>query len=124
MESCPNSNSLNWDNYRKQRNLVTKTKKQSMRVYFYERCAGGPKSKDLTPTIIPFVSKKGSDGGNEVILFENEKIVSDQTEVCNIFNKYFVNVAKAIGNNSPQYNQHFQKISFLLSQPLKHVYTK
>ena len=25
--------SLNWNNYRKQRNLVTKTKKQSMRVY-------------------------------------------------------------------------------------------
>ena len=27
-----------WDNYRKQRNNVTKLKKQSMRVYFYERC--------------------------------------------------------------------------------------
>ena len=99
--------SLNWDNYRKQRNLVTKIKKQSMRVYFYERCAGGPKSKDFWPTIKPFLSKKGSDGGNEVILCENEKIVSDQTEVCNIFNKYFVNVAKDIGKNSPQYNQDF-----------------
>ena len=69
--------------------------------------AGGPKSKDFWPTIKPFLSKKGSDGGNEVILCENEKIVSDQTEVCNIFNKYFVNVAKDIGNNSPQYNQDF-----------------
>ena len=39
-------------------------------------------------------------GGNEVILCENEKIVSDQTEVCNIFNKYFVNVAKDIGNRA------------------------
>ena len=62
--------SLNWDNYRRQRNLVTKIKKQSMRVYFYERCAGGPKSKDFWPTIKPFLSKKGSDGGNEVILCE------------------------------------------------------
>ena len=42
-----------------------------------------------------------------MILCENEKIVSDQTEVCNIFKKYFVNVAKDIGNNSPQYNQDF-----------------
>ena len=78
-----------------------------MRVYFYERCAGGPKSKDFWPTIKPFLSKKGSDGENEVILCENEKIVSDQTEVYNIFNKYFVNVVKDIGNNSPQYNQDF-----------------
>ena len=57
--------SLNWDNYRKHRNLVTKIKKQSMRVYFYERYAGGPKSKDFCPTIKPFLSKKGSDGGTK-----------------------------------------------------------
>ena len=99
--------SLNWDNNRRQRNLVTKIKKQSMRVYFYERCAGGPKSKDFWPTIKPFLSKKGSDWGNEVILCEDDKIVSDQGEVCNIFNNYFVNVAKDIGNDTSQYNQDF-----------------
>ena len=42
-----------------------------------------------------------------MILCENEKIVSDQTEVCNIFNKYFVNVAKDIGNDTSQYDQDF-----------------
>ena len=42
-----------------------------------------------------------------MILCENEKVVSDQTEVCNIFNKYFVNAAKDIGNSSPQFNQDF-----------------
>jgi hypothetical protein len=31
----------NWEAYRKQRNLVTKLKKQSIRTYFYERCVGG-----------------------------------------------------------------------------------
>ena len=98
---------LNWDNYRKQSNLVTKIKRKSIRVYFYERCAGGPKSKDFWPTIKPFLSKKGSDGGNEIILCENDKIVSDQGEVCNIFNKYFVNVAKEIANDATQYDQDF-----------------
>ena len=70
--------SANWELYRKQRNHVTKLKKASMRVYFYERCAGGPKSKDFWPTIKPFLSKKGSDGGSEVILCEENKVVSDQ----------------------------------------------
>jgi hypothetical protein len=37
--------------YRKQRNLVNKIKKQSIRNYFIERCAGGPKSKHFWPTI-------------------------------------------------------------------------
>ena len=73
-----------------------------MRHYFFERCAGGPKSKDFWPTIKPFLSKKGSGGGSEIILSENEKIISDQREVCDIFNNYFVNVAKDIGKDSKQ----------------------
>jgi hypothetical protein len=32
----------NWEAYRKQRNLVTKLKKQSIRTYFYERCFKTP----------------------------------------------------------------------------------
>ena len=99
--------SLNWDNYRKQRNLVTKIKKHSMSIYFYECCAGGPKSRDFWPTIKPFLSRKGADGEKEIFLWENEKIVSNQIEVCNIFNSYFVNVAKEIGNDATQYDQDF-----------------
>ena len=60
-----------------------------MRLYFYERCAGGPKSKDFWPTIKPFLSKKGSDGGSEVILNENDQVISDQAEACTVFNTFF-----------------------------------
>ena len=73
-----------------------------MRHYFFERCAGGPKSKDFWPTSKPFLSKKGSGGGSEIILSGNEKNISDQREVCDIFNNYFVNVAKDIGKDSIQ----------------------
>ena len=106
----------NWELYRKQRNFVTKLKKTSMRHYFYERCAGGPKSKDFWPTIKPFLSKKRSGGGSEIILCENEKIVSSQSEVSEVFNEFFVNVANDIGNtskdNSPDFSDHpsIQKI--------------
>jgi hypothetical protein len=34
---------------------VYKIKKQSIRNYFIERCAGGPKSKHFWPTIKPFI---------------------------------------------------------------------
>ena len=76
-------------------------------MYFYERCSGGPKSRDFWPTIKPFLSKKAVGGGNEVILSEDEKIVSDQPEVCEIFNNYFINVAKDIGKESNQYRDDF-----------------
>ena len=78
-----------------------------MRHYFFERCAGGPKSKDFWPTIKPFLSKKGSGGGSEIILSENKKNISDQREVCDIFNNYFVNVEKDIGKDSKQYGSDF-----------------
>ncbi|XP_069133195.1 uncharacterized protein [Argopecten irradians] len=64
-----------------------------------KRCAGGPKSKDFWPTIKPFLSNKGKSGHNNIILKENDDIVSDQTDVSNIFNEFYVNVASDIGND-------------------------
>ena len=97
----------NWENYRKQRNLVTKLKRQSLRVYFFERCHGGPKSKDFWPTIKPFLSKKGSKDDPTILLNEGGQIISDQKEVCSVFNDFFVNVAKDIGsNNVSDFTQH------------------
>jgi hypothetical protein len=39
-EFLKDKSNKNWEAYRKQRNLVTKLKKQSIRTYFYERCVG------------------------------------------------------------------------------------
>ena len=69
-------------------------------VYFFERCAGGPKSKDFWPTIKPFLSKKRSGVNSEILLSENGKIISDQNEVCEVFNNFFVNVTKDIGSDT------------------------
>ena len=44
----------NWEAYRKQRNLVTKLKKQSIRTYVYERCVGRPQSTEFYPTVKRF----------------------------------------------------------------------
>lgn len=58
----------NWEAYRKQRNFVNKLKKKSVQKYFYERCAGGPKSSDFWPTIKPFLSSKGVKTNNSITL--------------------------------------------------------
>ena len=39
-----NRNTKTWEKLRKQRNLVTKLKKNSMKTYFLERCTGGAKN--------------------------------------------------------------------------------
>ena len=92
------SSSKNWELYRRQHNYVTKIKNKSINQYFIERCAGGPKSKDFWPTVKPFLTNKGAVQQKETVLSENNILITKQDEVCEIFNNYFVNVAKNIGN--------------------------
>ena len=89
----------NWEAYRKQRNLTTNIKRNSVRTYFDERCAGGPKSKDFWPTGKPFLTNKGHFKDPTIILSEDNIIISDQTSVSNVLNDLYVNVAKHIGTD-------------------------
>ena len=89
----------NWEKYRAQRNFVNKIKRKSVRNYFIERCVGGPKTKDFWPTIKPFLTNKGSYFENNIILCDNDNIINDQSKVANMFNDFFVNVAKDIGSD-------------------------
>lgn len=92
--------SKSWEQYRMQRNLVNKIKRESVKKYFMERCVGGPKSKDFWPTIKPFLTNKGSNFENNIVLNENDKLLTNQNEISNVFNNFFINVAKDIGNDS------------------------
>ena len=87
----------NWEAYRKQRNITTKLKRLSIRTYFDERCTEGPTSKDVWPTVKPFLSNRRLLKDPVIILSENNNIISDQTSVSNILNNLHVNVAKYIG---------------------------
>jgi hypothetical protein len=49
---------IKWEKFRKQRNLVAKLKKNSMKTYFLERCTGGAKNVSFWKTVKPFFSKK------------------------------------------------------------------
>ena len=69
-----------------------------MNKYFRDRCSDGPKSgKEFWRTVKPFLSNKGHTAGQEIILQENEKLVTDQTEVANILNDFYLNVASDLG---------------------------
>ena len=81
-----------WDKYRKQRNYVTKLKRESMLIYFKERCTNTTNAKEFWNTISPFMTDKNCVSNNNIPLLENGEIVSDQERVTNIFNDYFINI--------------------------------
>jgi hypothetical protein len=93
----------NWRAFKKQRNFTTKLKRQSIRLYFADRCGGGTKSKSFWPTIKPFLSNKTT-GASCLQLIENDKLILAANEVSEVFNNFFVNVAKDIGDDSPIYD--------------------
>ena len=52
-----------------------------------------------------FLTNKGRNQQSEINLCENNVIISDQKQVSDIFNDFFVNVAKDIGTDSDTHNE-------------------
>lgn len=97
-----NKSQKNWEIFRKQRNYAVNIRRQSVNQYFIERCAGGPKSRDFWSNIKPFLINKGTNVRKKYYTVWKRAgcLDSDQTQVCNTFNNWFVNdVKKKIGTD-------------------------
>ena len=105
-----------WENFRRQRNLVTSLRRRSLNKYFIDRCTGGCKSETFWSTVKTFVTNKGNKITKDTVLHENESIKTDQKEICNIFNNFFVNVAKNIGESSSQSLENHPSINAINSK--------
>ena len=87
---------VKWDVYRMQRNITTSIYKKSQATYFSERCDGGAKNQKFWKTIKPFLTSK-QPSNNNIILKEDDEIITDEREICDIFNDFFSHVAMDIG---------------------------
>jgi hypothetical protein len=92
-----NKTDINWELYKNQRNLVTKLRRHSIRTYFVNKTEGLSNAKQFWKIMKPFITDKNSISDDTIILRENDELITDPVEVCNVFNKYFVNIADTIG---------------------------
>ena len=92
------SNSANWENYRRQRNLVSKMRGQAINTYFHENCRD-VSNKKFWNAIKPFMSSSNKNQNARICLFENNRIVNDDSETCDIFNAHFASVCNDVGGN-------------------------
>ena len=86
--------------YKQLQNTCVKLRLKSRRKYVAERCDGGIRNQKFWPTIKPFLSSKVN-LQNNIILCENDCIISDAEEVAKVFNEYFVGIADGIGFGDP-----------------------
>ncbi len=68
-----------------------------MANYFHINCEGGTKNKSFWDTVRPFITDKGSRGGESIMLREDNEIIVDGPKVCTIFNDCFATIADGIG---------------------------
>ena len=84
-----------WESFRKLRNKAVALRKRSIKKYFMTRCE--KPNREFWKTISPFISDKNSKTSNALSLNENGMVITDPSEIAEIFNDHFVNVAKEIG---------------------------
>ena len=94
-----NVSTENWNRYRAHRNYVTKLRKQSMSTYLTNKCNVSNSGKEFWGAVKPLISTKSMSSNDNIMLLENDEILREPQELCNVFNEYFVNIAKEIGVN-------------------------
>ena len=77
------------------RNNVVKITKSSVNTYFRKKCENyHGSSKQFFNTVKPFLSNKSNSiGGNKISLNENGRIVTDASEIVEIFNIFYGSIA-------------------------------
>ena len=101
-----------WNTYRNQRNLVTKLRRQSIRLYVSEKCNGeNINGKEFWRTVKPLISNKAGGSIDSIILREHDNIITNTDTVCDVLNEFYVNVTKDIGpDDSIQYEDSIENI--------------
>ena len=97
--ACVDCQLFGLEQYRFRGNLVNKLKRKSENNYFEEKCTGGCKQTEFWKTMKPYFSKKSCGTQSKIILQDNDKIVTKNVDVAEVFNKLFVNVAQDIGKD-------------------------
>ena len=100
--SCRNQPCQHRIAYNRKRNEVKRLKTVSLNKYVESKCNNATNNpKEMWTMINPLISDKGGFSSKKIILSHEDNIINDDGEVCDIFNKYYVNVTDTIGNEAP-----------------------
>ena len=89
-------NHINRYNHKRQHNRCLNISRKTKKEYFNSlNVKQGSDNKLFWKSVKPFFSDKGSNS-SKITLVEEDNIISDEEEIANIMNNYFVNVAKTL----------------------------
>ena len=96
----------NFLEFKKAKNHCNNLNKRSKKTYFEQMSKQGLSSKSFWNTVKPFLTNKGFFTNENITIKDKEKIVTDNSELTEIFNTHYINIVEkssciapsAIGN--------------------------
>ena len=104
-----------WEKYRKQRNYCVKLKNKAKKQYFSKLGPCNMNRNNFWRTLGPFFSNKKAEKSTKIILSENNKMITDDREIAEVFGKYFNSIIQLI--KVPDYQPPDDKYT-LLNDPI------
>ena len=92
-----NRTAENWDAFRRQRNLCVKMTREAKRDFYNQiDISAVTDNKKFWKTVKPFISDKSS-SKSRITLVEEGKVVSNESDVAETFNNFFVTITDSLG---------------------------
>lgn len=103
-----NKNNFNRANFKRQRNLCVSLRKKAIKEDFEKTCSNLKNdSKNFFSKIKPYLTDKGALGSTDITLNENGKLISNEEELVEILNDFYINIIKyCSGNPSSDVTDH------------------
>ena len=79
--------------YKKQRNKCVNLRKKAIKTYFKDiKDSGIVENKKFWQTIKPFITNKSGISNNNIMIIENDSLVTDDKKLATVFNDYYINI--------------------------------
>ena len=113
----------NWNSFRKQRNRCVKFFRQAKKDYYSKLDINlVTDNRKFWKTVKPALSDK-CQSNNKIVLVKDDEIISDDIEIAEIFNRFFVTVTESLGikENNDTYFQALRAYQILSKSRYKNT---
>ena len=85
----------NHELYKRQRNICTSLRRKAIKTFF-DKKSESENPREFWDTYRPFLYSRKSTQANDIILKENDVVITDKKQIAELFNSYFVNIADGV----------------------------
>ena len=92
----------NFLRFKKAKNCCNKLNKQAKKDYFKNASKDGVVSnKKFWDTVKPFLTNKGSNTNDSIVIEQNNKLITDDRQLTELFNSHYINIVEKSSGNKP-----------------------